>query len=227
MEDLIIECLKIYGFDLYYMPRQQVNRDMILGEDPLNNFKYAYPIEMYLETVQGFGGADLMSKFGVELNDTATFVMARRRWDELINRKGKGVLTTRPAEGDLLYFPATHTFFEIRVVEGTDPFFQVGKLYVYKLQCEIYQFSHEEISTGVQEIDNNYASVDNSILTWELLTEAGGSLLLENDFRSSIINEAYHTNEVDRAAENEEFDAEAESVLSFDESNPFGEVYNR
>lgn len=225
-EDLIIECLKMYGFDVYYMPRQAVNRDFILGEDSLNKFDYAYPIEVYLENITGFAGNDLMSKFGVELKDTATFLMARRRWDELINRKGKGALATRPAEGDLLYFPTTKSFFEIKLVEATDPFFQVGKLYVYKLQCELYQFSSEEVDTGVAEIDELADDLNQNILSHEFLLETGDALLLEYDAAASIILEDFNET-IDKAEINKKLDNEAPEVLDFTESNPFGEVYVR
>jgi hypothetical protein len=223
-EDLIIECLKIYGFDVYYMPRAAVNRDFILGEDPINQYKYAYPIELYLENVTGFGGTELLSKFGVELQDTATFLMARRRWDELINRRGTSVLSTRPAEGDLLYFPLTKSFFEIKLVEATDPFFQVGKLYVYKLQCELYQFSHETIDTGVEELDSVTDALNQDILSYEITLETGDALLLEFDTQSSLIQEVYDTTAIDKGAENEKFTDEVNDILDFSEHNPFGDI---
>lgn len=226
-EDLIIECLKMMGFDTYYIPRSAVNRDFILGEDPVNKFVNAYAIEAYLENITGFGGNDLMTKFGVELNDSATFIIARRRWEELIQRKGTSVLSTRPAEGDLLFFPSTKTFFEIRLVEATDPFFQVGKLYVYKLQCEIFQFAHENIETNVQEIDDAVAPIATTIKDYELELESGDALLLEMDEKSSMILEDYSTIVIDRGAENEKFNDEALAILDFSERNPFGEVYNR
>lgn len=226
-EDLIIECIKIYGFDVYYMPRQTVNRDWILGEDPLNKFKDAYPIEVYLEDVLGFGGGELLSKFGVELRDTANFLMARRRWDELIGRKGTSVLPGRPAEGDLLYFPLTQALFQIKLVEATNPFFQVGKLYVYKLQCELYQYSNEEIDTGVKEIDNLTDLLHENVLDYQLKLEDGlGSLNLETNTDAFMLLETYNLGDIDKGATNDHFDDEANAVLDFTEKNPFGEVYN-
>jgi hypothetical protein len=223
-EDLIIECLKMYGHDVYYMPRAIVNRDFILGEDPTNNFKHAYPIEVYLENVTGYGGTELLSRFGIELTDTATFLMARRRWDELINRSLTSILTSRPSEGDLLYVPLTKSFFEIKLVEATDPFFQVGKLYVYKLQCELYQFSHETISTGVQELDEITDDINQDILTYEITLETGDGLLLEYDTQSSLIQENYDTSVIDHGAENEKFTDEVNDILDFSEHNPFGDI---
>jgi len=224
MEDLIIECLKIYGFDTYYIPRQAVNEDDILGEDVLNKYSSAYPLEMYMQNVTGFeGDGDLMSKFGVEIRDTATFIVARRRWDEVIARSGDAVLTTRPAEGDIIYFPLTKAYFEIKFVESTDPFFQVGKLYVYKLQCELMQYSSEVFDTGVSEIDNIASEKSADINAFNLLLENGSRALLEEYNPAGIILQSYNLSSIFPNTDNEDFRNEI-SVLDFSERNPFGEI---
>lgn len=224
MEDLIIECLKIYGFDVYYLPRSTYNEDLILGEDPLNRYTSAYPLEMYLQNVTGFEGeGDLLTKFGVEIRDTATFIVARRRWEDAIARTGDAQLTTRPAEGDVLYFPLTKSYFEIRRVELKDPFFQLGKMYVYKLECELMQYSSEEIKTGNKEVDSlaNTKSLD--ITNYELLLENGDKAMLEFFSPSKIILESYNISSIDATAQNEIFKTEID-ILDFSETNPFGEV---
>lgn len=224
MEDIIIECLRIYGFDTYYMPRKAVNEDIILGEDTLNRFDHAYPLEMYMQNVSGFeGDGDLMSKFGVEIKDTATFVVARRRWDEVVARSGNAVLTTRPAEGDIVYFPLTKAFFEIKRVESTDPFFQVGKLYVYKLECELYRYSSEAFATGVDAIDSEAVSKSFDLNDYNLLTEDGNKVLLEFYNASPITLESFTLNTILPNTDNEDFRSEI-SVLDFSETNPFGEL---
>ena len=224
MEDIIIECLKIYGFDTYYIPRAAVNEDTILGEDTLNKYSSAYPLEMYMQNVTGFeGDGDLMSKFGVEIRDTATFIVARRRWDEVIARSGDAVLTTRPAEGDIIYFPLTKAFFEIKFVESTDPFFQVGKLYVYKLQCELMQYSSEIFNTGMSEIDGIAADKSADINAFNLLLENGTRALLEEYNPAGIILQSYNLGTIFPNADNEDFTSEI-SVLDFSEKNPFGEI---
>lgn len=224
MEDLIIECLKIYGFDVYYLPRQSVNEDEILNEDPLNKYSSAYPLEMYMSNVTGFEGeGDLLTKFGVEIRDTATFIVARRRWEEIIARSGDAQILTRPAEGDILYFPLTKSYFEIRRVETRDPFFQVGKLYVYKLECELMQFSSEEFDTGIAEIDNKPADKSMDIGAYELLLESGDSVLLEYHTPSTIILESFDMNTIDPTAQNENFTTNID-ILDFTERNPFGEI---
>lgn len=225
-EDLIIESLKIYGFEVFYMPRKSFNEDAILGEDPLNKFEHAYPIEMYMENVQGFEGeGDLISRFGVELRDTARFVVSRRRWNEVAGRFGNTILSTRPAEGDLIYFPLTKSMFEIKRVSALDPFFQVGKLYVYKIDVELYQFSDERIDTGIEEIDNILDTKRLDIAQFEFYKEDGTELLLEYESESSLVLENYTTEALDPAADNEDFNTDIDDILDFTERNPFGEVY--
>lgn len=224
VEDIIIECLKIYGFDTFYMPRQAVNEDIILGEDNLNNYEYAYPLEMYMQNISGFeGDGDFMSKFGVEFKETATFVVSRRRWDEVVAKDGNAVLTTRPAEGDIVYFPLTKAFFEVKKVESTDPFFQVGKLYVYKLECELYRYSSESFNTGIPDIDSQAVSRSLDINDHNMLTEDGDRILMEFFTPSSIILESYDIGSILPNVDNDDFKKEI-SVLDFTETNPFGEV---
>jgi hypothetical protein len=225
-EDLILECIKIYGFDVFYIPRVAVNRDMILNEDPTNKYEDAFNVEVYLENTTGFGGTDLLSKFGVEIQDTATFILARRRWEEVIGRKNASVLPKRPAEGDLLYFPLTKSFFEIKYVEVKDPFFQVGKLYVYKLECELFQYSHEQISTEIAEIDNiidKYEQGD----AYTLVFEDDSQFLLETSSPSPFHLETFDINTTDKNAQNDDFETTVTDILDFTERNPFGEVYTR
>ena len=155
VEDLIIECLKIYGNEVMYIPRQLVSKDEILGEDRLSKFKYTYPIEMYFENVDSFDGQGaFMSKFGLMIEQSATLVVARRRWDQMIGRYNTSILPNRPAEGDLIYFPLTGGLFEIKFVKHQDPFYQLGKLYVYKLHVELFQYASERIDTGYNVIDD-------------------------------------------------------------------------
>ena len=154
LEDLIIESISIWGQDFYYIPRTLIAKDEILGEDRLSEFKTAYPIEMYLETVDGFEGQGaFIQKFGLMMEQSATLTLARRRWEQLVGRFGEAQLPNRPCEGDLLYFPLSGGMFEIKFVQHQDPFYQLGKLYVYKLNIELFQYASERITTGVPEID--------------------------------------------------------------------------
>jgi hypothetical protein len=131
--------MKIYGHDVYYLPRTIGNKDEILYEDALSYFTQAYPLEMYLENTEGFEGeGELLTKFGFEFRSTATFVVARRRWEESVGRNAENLqLPERPAEGDLLFFPKTKTFFQINYVDFLNPFYQLGKIYTYRMSCQV------------------------------------------------------------------------------------------
>jgi len=152
-EDLVIESLKMYGQDVLYIPRQLIAQDELLNED-YSKFTDAYAIEMYIETNDGFAGeGDLLSKFGVEIRDQATFVVAKRRWEQLVGVWNNSINNVRPSEGDLIYLPLSKSLFEIRFVEHEQPFYQLNNLPVYELRCELFEYNQEELETGVREID--------------------------------------------------------------------------
>jgi hypothetical protein len=223
-EDLIIESMKIYGFEVYYIPRKSFNEDNILTEDPLNYYENAYPIEMYMENIGGFeGDGELLTKFGIEIRDVANFIVSRRRWKETVGNTGNSVLENRPAEGDVVYFPLTKSFFEIRRVDSQTPFYQLGKLYVFKLNCELMQFSSERFDTGIDEIDTITDSLNQTVDNYEFLLETGDSLLQETNALTPVILEEYE--EVDEIINSDagEYGLEVDNVLDFSERNPFGE----
>ena len=151
-EDITIETIKAMGRDVVYMPRDSVNTDDLLGEDLSKRFDDGYSIEMYIETIDGFEGeGDIASQYGLQIKDRADFIVSRRRFDEEI---GMVERLNRPREGDLIFFPLSETLFEINFVEHENPFYQLGKLYTYKLSCEAFSFdASDEIVTGITEID--------------------------------------------------------------------------
>ena len=157
-EDLIVESLKIYGQDIYYIPRTLINSDAILDEDPASKFDDAYLIEAYLENVDGFNNTiDLYSKFGLEIRDQAEFVISRRVWERRVasaDTSYAGAANPKPREGDLLFLPMTNTFFEIMYVEDDKPFYQLSDLPVYKLTTEIFEYSSEDFDTEIGVIDD-------------------------------------------------------------------------
>ena len=153
-EDLIIESLGIYGQDVYYIPRTIVNRDSILNEDPASTFDDAFLMEMYIENTEGFEGeGDLYSKFGLQIKDTATFIVSRRRWDDRVGPFSSQVENPKPAEGDLVFLPMTNSFFEINFVEDEQPFYQLSNIPVYKMECSLFEYNDEDFETGVESID--------------------------------------------------------------------------
>lgn len=152
--DLVIEQIKMFGKDIYYMPRRLVNEDTLFTEDNLSSFDGAYPIEAYIENVNGFGGdGDLFSKFGVRISDQVNFVISRKRFTEAVDDNAQLIVEGRPNEGDLVYFPLAGKLFKIMYVEHETPFFQLGKIHVWGLKCELFEFSDEKIDTGIPDID--------------------------------------------------------------------------
>ena len=161
-EDLIIEQLRIYGQDCYYIPRNMVAEDKVFGEDSLSKFEDAYMLEMYVDNVDGYEGEkELMSKFGLDIQDDATFTVARRRWEQFVTVDNNIVVSSRPNEGDLVYWPKGSKLFEITFVDHDDPFYQVHNLPTYKLKCKTFEYSSEELDTGIAAIDA--IETDNSL----------------------------------------------------------------
>ena len=156
-EDIIIESLKMYGQDVYYIPREIVKRDSIFDDDSVSRFDNAYKIEMYIENIEGFDGeGDLFTKFGVEIRDAATFIMARRRWKNVIAINENSVDTPfyRPREGDLIHLSLSNSTFQIMKVEDEQPFYQLKDLPVFRMRCELFEYNDEDFDTGVEAIDN-------------------------------------------------------------------------
>jgi hypothetical protein len=149
-EDIIIESMKIYGQDVYYLPRTIVNENTILGEDVASSFTSSYKIEMYLENTEGFEGeGDLFTKFGVEIRDEATFIVARKRWSQTVASSSNAITVLRPKEGDLIWLSLSNKLFEILHVEHESPFYQLSNLPTYKMRCQLFEYSGEDIDTGI------------------------------------------------------------------------------
>jgi len=226
VEDLIIECLKIYGFETYYIAREAFDQDPIFREDPQSMYKNAYPLEMYLQNIQGFEGeGELLTKFGVEIRDSATFVVSRRRWTHEVARDGNTILPNRPAEGDVIYFPLTQSYFEIRKVVGDQPFYQIGKLYVYALQCELMQFDGQIFETGIQEIDVIAQEFNQDEDLYSLELQDGTKLILENG--DDLVFENYNVVESQKpniGKQNDILDDDITDILDFTERHPFGNI---
>ena len=153
-EDLVVEALRMYGHNVFYLPREVIEEDSILNEDVQSKFGDSYQVEMYIENTDGFEGeGDLMSKFGVQIRHQATFIISLRTWERFISLDDNLATSFRPNEGDLIYFPLSGSMFEIKFVEHEDPFYQVGKLFVFKMTCELFEYSQEDFDTGIGDID--------------------------------------------------------------------------
>lgn len=160
IQDLVNEQLKMFGVEIYYIPRVYVNEKTILEEVSRSEFSAAVPLEAYVDTYEGFSGAGtLLSKFGVQEVDDLTLIISKERFESVIQQQiaiiDKTKLTSRPKEGDLVYFPLGDRLFEIKYVEHEKPFWQLQKNYVYELRLELFAYNDEEIDTGISEIDDN------------------------------------------------------------------------
>ena len=234
-EDLIIEQLKIYGQDVYYLPRKLANKDTIFGEDPASSFDDSYIIEMYVDNSDGYmGEQEIIKKFGLELRDDIRFTLSKLRWEQLI-KKNSDLVAERPQEGDLVYFPTTKAFFEIQFVEHEQPFYQQSALPVYKLSCTRFEYSSERIDTGVAEIDKVEDALSTDTMNFQFTLENEvGSLLLENDLGAInyFINEEFTMATQQPVDQGKAFETAAgtntsstsDDILDFSERNPFGEV---
>jgi len=170
VQDLINEQLKIYGQDIIYLPRKLVSQDLILNESIASEFDDSFRMEAYLANYEGFAGnGDILSKFGVQSTDQITLIVSKERYEDFISPflQGEDVLvSSRPQEGDLIYLPLDNTIFEIKYVEAKKPFYQLNKLFVYQLSCEVFDAALDElVDTGIEEVDQ---AVSDFIFTTKL-----------------------------------------------------------
>jgi len=251
-EDLIIEGLKIFGQDIYYMPRTLVNRDLIFGEDTSSKFDDSYALEMYFESNEGFAGEqEIINKFGLEIRDDTTLVVAKRRFEEHVANSNNLIQHGRPREGDVLYVPLMNSFFEILFVEDQEPFFQLGALPVYKLKVTRFEYASEKLDTGQNIIDQHEDEYTLDLLQHKVTLESGqeaqggaGSIQLEDYLSYATGQPAFIMQETFSGstgsniqtqspyADNLDLNTEAgydtvsvsDDILDFTERNPFGEV---
>ncbi len=192
-EDLVIESLQMFGQDVYYLPREIVNKDKIFLDDVPSRFSDAYKVEMYIENTEGFEGeGDLFTKFGIELRDQATFIVSRRRWVQLVGRRLE-VANFRPREGDLIYLPMSESMFEIRRVETETPFYQLKDLPTFRLQCELFEYSGEDFDTGVDTIQD--VETENSF-KYHLELDSGGGRFIQGETVTQVFDTYNMTGEV-------------------------------
>ena len=173
IENLIVETIEIYGQDIYYVPRTIVNKDSVFGEDSDTKFESAKAIRAYVNNAEGWEGqGELLSKFGVRIEDKTTFIFSRDKFKEHVDDSTVLNVEGRPNEGDLIWFPVTKHLFQIMFVEAEKPFYQLGKGYVWECQCELFEYSDEEIDTGITDLDNIETAFANAITVGLV---AGGS----------------------------------------------------
>ena len=156
VEDLVVESLRMYGHNCYYLPRKVIDENLILGDVSESKFEDAYEVEMYLEGNEGFEGeGELYSKFGIETRESAEFIISRRTWERFVSLDANLATGLRPNEGDLIYFPLSDSLFEIKFVEHKNQFYQLGKLYTFKMSCDLFEYSGEKFDTELDILDTS------------------------------------------------------------------------
>ena len=266
---LVTEQIKMFGKDVYYIPRTLVDRDSVFEEDSLSAFNGAYLIEAYIEDATGFrGDGDMFSKFGVRISDQVTFIISRERFTAAVDDNAQLIVEGRPNEGDLIHLPMANKTFEIQFVEHEVPFYQLGKVHVWGLRCELFEYSDEDFNTGVAEIDAvevNFANavtinvadggtgdfvageivtggnsnVTAEVKTWNSATRqlvvynrsgmyAIPETLTGNTSGAAWTSATYNTlnNMNSETDQNFTLETQADAILDFTESNPFGDFGN-
>ena len=179
VQSLINEQLKMYGVEIHYMPRKYLTEKSILKEVVQSKFDDAYPIEAYIDNFDGYDDMpSTLSKFGIQATNEVTLIISRERFETyispLMKNESNVKLSTRPKEGDLIYFPLGDRLFEIKYVEHEKPFYQLRENYVYKLTCELFRYEDEVIDTGVEEIDDTLGGIEGADGE-EILIGSGGT----------------------------------------------------
>jgi hypothetical protein len=190
VQNLINEQIRMYGLEVTYIPRRYIRTDNIIREVQSSSFKESFPIEAYMNNYEGYGsGMDIMTKFGIQLKNEVSLVISRERFESYIAPLMQGIISagntssgdllfsTRPKEGDLIYFPLGERLFEIKHVEFENPFYQLGKNYVYELKCELFEYEDEEIDTNIPELQEKLA--DKGYITTLTLVSIGRTATAE------------------------------------------------
>ena len=201
VEDLVTECLSMFGHTVYYLPRTLVKKDEIWAEDSLSYYQSSYAFDMYIKSYDSYeGDGTFLSKFNLEVRDQITFTVARRLFGNEIATERPDI--QRPREGDLVYSTMMKRIFVIKYVNNTAVFYQMGDLQVWDIVCEVWEYSNERFSTGVDEIDH-----------------------IETKYSISNVysNTAYETAMSDVFAQNQEFQEEGASVIDWTSVDPFSE----
>ena len=211
----------MYGHDIWYCPRTIVAKDDILNEDPLSTYNDSYQIEMYIKNVEGFEGeGDFLSKFNIQIRDEITFTVARKVYQETI---GDVENNERPLEGDLIFMPLTNKVYVIKFVEHEPVFYQTGALQMFDVRCELFEYSSEDLNTGVPEIDNLEVKYTLAAQPEDGITyDANNNVIIdENTGRPVGVDSEWNPD--DPFATNEDFQMTANSIIDFTEKDPFSE----
>lgn len=226
LHDLVIESIRIYGQDMFYIPRELKRYDNIYGEDAISEYNKAILVELYIKSVDGFtGDGNFMSKFGLQIRDQAVFSISQRMFSAEV---GPITAQVRPNEGDLIYFPLNDKCFKIMYVKRQEFFYPLGTLPTWEVTVELFEYGNEKFNTGVPEIDRLQTNFSLNILDYTALTEGG--LIVTDEQGNYIIQERFDLETINPAADNDAiqngttaFPLGSDDFIDFSEKNPFAE----
>ena len=219
LENIIIESIRIYGEDMWYMPRKLGNFDRLYTADDQSEYEQAFMIELYIKSVDGFAGdGNFMSKFGLEIRDQVVFSVAQRVFNQEI---GVATNLVRPNEGDLIYFPLNKKCFQIKYTNKFEMFYQLGALQTWEMTCELFEYSNEIINTGIPEIDSLQLNQSTNILDYAIRDEQ--NMPLKDEANNFLIMERFNQESIVGTGENNVIQTEAEGFIDFSHMDPFAE----
>jgi hypothetical protein len=219
LEDLIIESIRFYGQDMQYIPRVLNKYDDVYGADDQSSYERAYPIEMYIKSIDGFSGdGDFLSKFGIEIRNQVVFSMAQRIFTQEV---GVSTNQTRPNEGDLIYFPLNQKVFQIKYVNKFEMFYQLGALQTWEVTCELFEYSGEKLSTGIPEIDELELKFSTNVFDFAIKDEL--DKMITDELSKIIINEGKSVDDLIVLDDSDEIQQESDTFVDFTVSDPFSD----
>ena len=200
IQELINEQLKIYGVEVTYIPRKFVRKETIIKEVTSSKFDDNFALEAYVANYEGYSGSgDILTKFGMSLKDELTLIVSKERFEDFISPflvamdDDEIVLASRPREGDIVYFPLGRRLFEIKFVEHEQPFYQLGKTYVYELKCELFEYEDEVLDTTLDEVDQTIQ--DQGYITSLELVSMGSTATASSVLSTGYVQKIYLTND--------------------------------
>ena len=219
IQDLIVESIKMYGIDLYYLPREIINLSTEFREQQTSRYNQAVSTVMYIKSIDGFDGeGEFLSSFGIQVREEITFSVANFTFN---NDVGQLTRRDRPLESDLIWFPLNKAVFQIKYVNVRPVFYQLGALQFYDVTCELFEYSNEIFNTGVPAIDVVYNSLSTTTEPYHLTTQTGTVITTEESFE--LFEEEYGIeNQLNQ--QNAVFDQLAINFLDFTQEDPFSET---
>jgi hypothetical protein len=217
VDSLVIESIRRFGYDVFYIPRTSNNEDATFKEDASASYESNYPIEMYIRTIDGFqGDGQFLSKFGIEIRHELTLTVAIRTFANLV---GAATGMARPLEGDLIYYPMDRKLFVIKNVDKYNVFFQSGTLQSYNLRCELFEYAGEKLRTGIADVDRVETSLSNSTLSHPL-KDGNGNLILDAAGKPQF-DPAFNVDMAGNfSADNAEITTTSTPLIDFSEKDP-------